>query len=54
VSTCRNQYLPTRELRVRVPDKATLTKATREDFAAPGTIADAIMVVDRRRRRGLR
>jgi hypothetical protein len=88
VSTCHKQYVPTRELRVRVPDKAKLTsrtmatiaaaartiypydaslddlyarakekqldQAAREDFAAPGTIADAVTVVARRQRRGLR
>jgi hypothetical protein len=81
------QYVPTRELRVRAPDKATLTsrtmatitaaartvylydaslddvdahakeqldEAAREHFAAPGTIADAVMVVAPRQRRDLR
>jgi hypothetical protein len=35
---------------------ATITAAARtiEDFAAPGTIADAVMVVARGERRGLR
>jgi hypothetical protein len=31
-----------------------LGKAAREDFAAPGTIADAVVVFDRGRRRDLR
>jgi hypothetical protein len=34
--------------------KEQLDKAAREDFAAPGTIADAVMVVARGERRGLR
>jgi hypothetical protein len=87
VSTCPKQYVPTRGLLVRAPDKATLrsrtmatiTAAARtiypydasldgvyarakeqldeaagEDFVAPGTIADAVTVVARRQRRGLR
>jgi hypothetical protein len=34
--------------------KEQLDQAAREDFAAPGTIADAVMVVARGERRGLR
>jgi hypothetical protein len=34
--------------------KEQLDQAPREDFAAPGTIADAVTVVARRQRRGLR
>ena len=34
--------------------KEQLDQAAREDFAAPGTIADAVTVVARRQRRGLR
>jgi hypothetical protein len=34
--------------------KEQLDKAAREDFAAPGTIADAVMVVARGQRRDLR
>ena len=34
--------------------KEQLDKAAREDFAAPGTIADAAMVVPRTQRRELR
>jgi hypothetical protein len=34
--------------------KEQLDEATREDFAAPGTIADAVMVVARGQRRDLR
>ena len=34
--------------------KEQLNKAAREDFAAPGTIADAVMVVARGQRRDLR
>ena len=34
--------------------KAQLGKAAREDFAAPGTIADAIVVLARGQRRDLR
>ena len=34
--------------------KEQLDQAAREDFAAPGTIADAVTVAARRQRRGLR
>ena len=34
--------------------KEQLNQAAREDFAAPGTIADAVMVVVRGQRRDLR
>ena len=34
--------------------KERLDQAAREDLAAPGTIADAVTVVARRQRRGLR
>jgi len=39
---------------VDVRAKEQLDKAARDDFAAPGTIADAVMVVARGQRRDLR
>jgi hypothetical protein len=39
---------------VYAPAKEQLDKAADEDFTAPGTIADAVMVVARGQRRDLR
>jgi hypothetical protein len=58
VSTCPKAVRPDqRELRVGAPDKARLssrTTAVREDYAAPGTIEDAVVVIARGQRRDLR
>ena len=46
-----------RDLRVSAPDKATLSSRTtvaREDYTAPGTTEDAVVVIARGQRGALR